>query len=234
MAVRRAGGTAGQSTVSAAIARTGAARARVKANGAASTAREPQQHRSRERVTRILDASREHIRESGVTATNMSAIAKRARIPIGSLYQYFPSKGALVRRLFKDRLDDFYVLALKAAREVDSPRRARSEIRKLVLEIYRANREDPLMQDVWAGVQADREIRHIHQDDNAFYRQIFIEIAGRGRSTLRGMALRNRVTVIIEMLDSVIRLAITLDAQQGMAIIEEALGVAIREIGLPR
>lgn len=234
MAKRQRVGKTGRSAVARAANRADSAPASVQVGAAARAAREPQQHRSRERVIRILEASRELIRETGIMATSMSAIAKRAGIAIGSLYQYFPSKGALVRRLFKDRLDEFYVLTLEAARAVDSPRQARLEIRRVVLEIYQANREDPVMQDVWAGVQADREIRHIHQDDNAFYRQIFVEIAERGRSTLRGSALRNRATVIVEMLDSVIRLAITLDAKHGLAIIEEALGVAIRELGLPR
>jgi AcrR family transcriptional regulator len=64
--------------------------------------REPVQQRSRKRVERILDAAAGLIVNEGVDTVGTRAIAERARIPIGSLYQYFASKDeiilALVRR----------------------------------------------------------------------------------------------------------------------------------------
>jgi AcrR family transcriptional regulator len=61
--------------------------------------RQPRQVRSQERVRRILEAAEALFVEGGASATTTNAIAARAGVPIGSLYQFFPDKGAILRRL---------------------------------------------------------------------------------------------------------------------------------------
>ena len=61
--------------------------------------RQPRQVRSQERVRRILEAAEALFLAGGVGATTTNAIAARAGVPIGSLYQFFPDKGAILRRL---------------------------------------------------------------------------------------------------------------------------------------
>src|SRR3954454_21074928 len=61
--------------------------------------RVPTQQRSRERVERMLAAASEIIEKHGSDAMRMSEVAERAGVPIGSLYQFFPDKGALIRTL---------------------------------------------------------------------------------------------------------------------------------------
>lgn len=61
--------------------------------------RTPQQPRAIERVNRILDAAEQLFIEVGYEATTTKAIAARAEIPIGSLYQFFPSKSAIAKAL---------------------------------------------------------------------------------------------------------------------------------------
>ena len=59
------------------------------------------QRRSRERVQRILDAVSELIVEDGVITLGTRAIAERAGIPVGSLYQYFADKDEILLALVK-------------------------------------------------------------------------------------------------------------------------------------
>lgn len=61
--------------------------------------RQPRQARSQERVRRILSAAEELFVEGAVSSTTTNAIAARAGVPIGSLYQFFPDKGAILRSL---------------------------------------------------------------------------------------------------------------------------------------
>lgn len=56
----------------------------------------PQQQRSRQRVERILDAAAAEFVAVGYEAATTNAIAARAGVPIGSLYQFFPNKRALL------------------------------------------------------------------------------------------------------------------------------------------
>ncbi|PSR18918.1 TetR family transcriptional regulator [filamentous cyanobacterium CCP3] len=61
--------------------------------------RQPRQARSQERVNRILDVAEALFIAEGYNATTTSAIAKRAKVAIGSLYQFFPDKAAILQGL---------------------------------------------------------------------------------------------------------------------------------------
>jgi AcrR family transcriptional regulator len=72
---------------------------RPEALPAAPLRRIPQQDRGQRRVDLILDAAAEVIAEVGVDGATTNAIAARARTSVGSLYQFFPNKDAIVQAL---------------------------------------------------------------------------------------------------------------------------------------
>jgi AcrR family transcriptional regulator len=61
--------------------------------------RQPRQARSQERVSRILTVAQELFVANGYQATTTNAIAAKAQVPIGSLYQFFPDKSAILQAL---------------------------------------------------------------------------------------------------------------------------------------
>lgn len=61
--------------------------------------RQPCQARSQERVNQILDVAEQMFISQGYDATTTNAIAAKAKVPIGSLYQFFPDKAAIVQAL---------------------------------------------------------------------------------------------------------------------------------------
>ena len=61
--------------------------------------RKPKQARSLERVNRILDVAEVIFIEKGYAATTTREIATQAEISIGSLYQFFPDKVAILQAL---------------------------------------------------------------------------------------------------------------------------------------
>ena len=61
--------------------------------------RQPRQARSQERVSQILDVAEQMFITEGYAAATTNAIAARAKVPIGSLYQFFPDKAAIVKAL---------------------------------------------------------------------------------------------------------------------------------------
>src|SRR5258705_10489068 len=55
----------------------------------------PKRQRGKQRVAELLAAGAAVFAEKGYAAATMTEIAARAAAPIGSLYQFFPSKEAL-------------------------------------------------------------------------------------------------------------------------------------------
>lgn len=58
--------------------------------------RRPRQARGQQRVAQILDAAEALFGEQGYAHVTTNAIAARAGVPIGSLYQFFPNKEAVL------------------------------------------------------------------------------------------------------------------------------------------
>ena len=76
------------------------------ARGGKTPRRRPQQARSKAVVARILDAGARVLAEMGYTAGTTNRIAAEAGVSIGSLYQYFGDKDAIVSALVRHHIDD--------------------------------------------------------------------------------------------------------------------------------
>lgn len=61
--------------------------------------KKPAQRRSAATVAAIIEAAARILETSGLEAYNTNAIAERAGVSIGSIYQYFPTKDAVTRAL---------------------------------------------------------------------------------------------------------------------------------------
>ncbi|WP_326825112.1 TetR/AcrR family transcriptional regulator [Streptosporangium sp. NBC_01639] len=69
--------------------------------------RRPAQRRSLERVERMLDECAGLLDEVGYEALTTKEVARRAQVPIGTFYQFFPDKQGLVRALALRNLEAF-------------------------------------------------------------------------------------------------------------------------------
>lgn len=68
--------------------------------------RRPRQGRSRHTVDAILTAAEHILLRSGLKGFNTNAVAERAGVSIGSLYQFFPGKEAILATLVRDMRRD--------------------------------------------------------------------------------------------------------------------------------
>ncbi|MCK1286289.1 TetR family transcriptional regulator [Bradyrhizobium sp. 44] len=67
-----------------------------------SSRKQPQQARSNELVAAILDAAVQVLAKEGAQRFTTARVAERAGVSVGSLYQYFPNKAAILFRLQSD------------------------------------------------------------------------------------------------------------------------------------
>ena len=74
---------------------------------AAGLRRRPMQRRSAERYERILNVCAELLDEVGFAALTTTEVARRAEVPIGTVYQFFADKSALVHALAARNLENY-------------------------------------------------------------------------------------------------------------------------------
>ncbi|MFI5320402.1 MAG: TetR/AcrR family transcriptional regulator [Myxococcota bacterium] len=89
--------------------------------------RVPKQERSRRLVEAIVEAARILLAESGAEALTTVNVAQRAGVSVGSLYQYFAGRDALLFALYEDEVTRFRS-AWRAWRSDASPHTTRDRI----------------------------------------------------------------------------------------------------------
>lgn len=139
----------------------------------------PRQQRSRELVERLLDATAAVVVERGVQHTTTNHIAERAGVSIGSLYQYFPDKEALLEALL-DRMSRNIGAAFRTqANQIDFTRFALRDVAKMGLTLgIRMIRDDPLMQELvrnWNHVPVDKVLDPLEQFFLAMAQPYFLQ-----------------------------------------------------------
>ncbi|MDR3438745.1 TetR/AcrR family transcriptional regulator [Telmatospirillum sp.] len=131
--------------------------------------RRPQQERSKSRVEAILDIALGLIIEVGAEEFAMREVARRVGVPISSVYQYFPSKTAIIRELAKRNFEHAQVAFEKelATLLVETNGRPTVEraVDRLVEAHYDFQRENPAAHAIWAAAQADPVLRALDVTD---------------------------------------------------------------------
>ena len=164
----------------------------VVAPGAVAGRRTPRQPRGRATVDALLDAADDLVAEGGVDGLTTSAVAERAGVAVGTLYQYFDGVDAVVAGLVGrhgERFADDLGRAL-ADRTLHRKRDAANAALDLFIERCRAR---PAFRDLWrsrpgsGAVDADALVAVVtgalaerglaDADDPAFVREVEVQWA---------------------------------------------------------
>ncbi|MEM7662099.1 MAG: TetR/AcrR family transcriptional regulator [Pseudomonadota bacterium] len=105
--------------------------------------KQPVQARSRAMVETILDAAARILIEEGLDDMTTNRVSERAGIGIGSLYQYFPNKQALVAELAHRHKQETLAAVKEVTFTPDEP--IQNIIRRIVRNHIRLHSVDPEM-----------------------------------------------------------------------------------------
>ena len=192
--------------------------------------REPNQHRSRERVERILAAASALIAEKGSDAMRMGEVAAKAGVSIGSLYQYFPDKAAIILRL-AERYNAAGRACIAAALATPrSMKELRAAFMGLVDTYYALFLAEPVMRDIWSGTQADKALREIELADSRANGAILAEALARLRPAADRAALATSAFLIMQLGEATMRLAISVERAEGDALVAAYKRLVDREL----
>ena len=118
--------------------------------------KEPRQRRARATVDAILFAAAHILKSEGFAHATTNRIAEKAGVSIGSLYQYFPNKEAIVAAL-RDRYHDWYDECVRTEIERGRGLPLREGMRQAVERIVAMNALDPALHGQLAGLVPDHD-----------------------------------------------------------------------------
>lgn len=189
--------------------------------------RRPVQRRSLERFERILDSCAELLDEVGYTGLTTKEVARRAQVPIGTLYQFFPGIEGLLGALAERNLEH-YTDRLARRVEAAPPVEVGALVDLAVEEYVAMHRAVPGFGVVDFGPVGREDERSIHLLDSAMDNNSAVadrmwtfaaELLNSGdpdRPAPR-MALR----IALECADAILRLAFRTDPEGDPALIAE-------------
>ena len=126
----------------------------------------PRQARSRATVDAILEAAARVLREEGYEGASTNRVAEVAGVSVGSLYQYFPNKTALVGALIERHVDETMELLGSELLQASSLPLEQAA-RRLVSAMLEVHRIDPELHRVFAEqvprVADLEDVRSVHQ-----------------------------------------------------------------------
>lgn len=110
--------------------------------------RKPKQDRSKATVAAILKAAAQILARQGWDGFNTNRVAQRAGVSIGSLYEYFPNKQAIVEAIADDHLSKGEALLTAASSWFGPTSKPDDIVRALVDAMIVLHKDDPQLHRV--------------------------------------------------------------------------------------
>jgi AcrR family transcriptional regulator len=183
--------------------------------------RVPVQGRSLARVDRMLDACALLVDEVGYDGLTTTLLAERAGVAIGSVYQFFPDKQAVVRALSKRNLEA-YIARLSASIAERATSKWWDAVDAAIDEYIDMHRNMPGFRTLHFGDVVDQRLLDGDRDNN----DVIVEQLGRLLVTDFGVSETSQVafalTIAVEIADALIKLAFRRDARGDDSVLAEA------------
>ncbi|MBB2720771.1 UNVERIFIED_ORG: AcrR family transcriptional regulator [Rhizobium etli] len=169
--------------------------------------RKPKQERSIQRLDIILAAAAEIIAKKGVSAMRMTELAIAAKVPIGSVYQYFPEKAAIVKALFDQHASAIQTKTAAMFSDVQSLDQALDLVCDIIDWYYDSYHDDPVYLGVWMGTETDQDLLRLNIEHSGRVAGIFHDAVRRLAPDLCDEEMFARTYLFSHLIGAVIRLA---------------------------
>ena len=182
--------------------------------------RKPVQQRSAQRVEKMLEACAQLIDEVGYDGLTTTLIAERAGVAVGSLYQFFPDKRAVVQELTLRNLDRF--VRTVSARFEQLELEHWWDAVDAVFDVYLTmHREVPAFSRLHFGDVVDLRLLDPSKDNNAVIAEKLTALIAE-EFGLDPTELTLPLSVAVEAADAVLHLAFRRDPAGDATLVAEA------------
>ncbi len=186
--------------------------------------RVPRQERSQLRFETVVNVSLRLFGDNGYEAVSMREIAREAEIPIASVYQYFPTKQAIVKEIWLRYSQTVQQeLGGDLMRFVENGRLEGGEqlIDRMVDLITELQLSSPAYVEVWGCIAATPELRILNDQDTLNLAEMVTESI----MTIRPTADRDRMQglslMLTESASAITKLTLALPEEQRNRIVRQ-------------
>lgn len=185
--------------------------------------RRPKQARAAERRESLLDAAAALLERDGFTGVTTVAIARQAKAAVGTVYDYFPNKEAVLEALlerYRQRLQAALLPPLQAAAGAPTEELIELGIRAF----WRFYRDEPGYAELWLGTQMIAPLREAGQ---AWGDEFAALLGGLIRAHTETTAERAEIVALslVHAVTAVVSLALTQPSREA-ALVDEAVRLA--------
>ena len=195
------------------------------------------QKRSRSTVDTLLEATARVLTKEGYDRASTNKIAAVAGVSIGSIYQYFPSKEALVAALIERHTQKFSALVRTALLKV-AGLPIKTAIREFVVAAIDAHRIDPKLHRVLAEeVPRTRQLENIEAVERDAC-LLFREYLEAHRSEIAVADLDRAAFIFVTTVEALTHAAVLgrpdiLAGDKANAFVDEVTGLVLRYLKTP-
>jgi AcrR family transcriptional regulator len=183
--------------------------------------RVPVQGRSVARVARMLDACAELVDELGYDGLTTTLLAERAEVAIGSVYQFFPDKRAIVQALTMRNLEAYLQrLGTRIAEERCTD--WWDAVDAAIDEYIAMHRTTPGFRTLHFGDVVDIHLLDDERDNNAVIVEQLAALLVERFGIQPGARLEFALNIAVETADALIKMAFRRDPDGDPRVLEEA------------
>ncbi|BAN27452.1 TetR/AcrR family transcriptional regulator [Caballeronia insecticola] len=192
--------------------------------------RQPAQQRSRDRLDRILEVAQQLIAEKGSEHVKMSEIAELAEISIGSLYQYFPDKRAIVRTLAELYAAESRRCVREALDAVRDKTQLLNSFSALVDQYYEIVMDKPVMRDISSALRSDKELMNFEIAESRACGALLAAAIRRVKPQVESKRVNALAFLIWQLGEETMRLAVAHKRSEGVLLVDAYKRMSLRAI----
>ena len=179
----------------------------------------------------ILAVAENRLIELGYDELKMSDIAKLAGVPIGSVYQYFPNKTAIISSLLQLKMEETQAEVKQELSRLsngkDLIQYLSDTVSRLVDTLYKRYRYDDSVRALWNAARSDPRLQDLVLEDNLANGELIYQSLHRVVSTIPEERIRAIANMVCDIIGSALRMAASVDEPQGDIMAEELKVIAM-------
>ena len=174
--------------------------------------RVPRQERSQTRFEQVLEAAVRLFAARGYESVSMREIARESKMPIASVYQYFPTKLAIVREMWTRYTATISETLKDAIRRsiLEGGDPSKELIGFIVDRMAELQASNPAFIEIWSCVAASIELRALNVEDTLQTARLLADFLHKIYPEADPDALFDRALISNEMSSATTRLALSL------------------------